>query len=119
MLACSGGACPRDGVQPSASWPIRYVSGETGVVLAAVLAAGAVALVPRLGLAGPPPGIEVLPVGDAAVRRRVFAAYRRGSAGRPSVALLLDRLGAAAAGRGDGVAAGHGDGLAPGLGGDS
>jgi DNA-binding transcriptional LysR family regulator len=115
MLACSGGACPRDGGQPSASWPIRYVSGETG----AVLAAGAVALVPRLGLAGPPPGIEVLPVADAAVRRRVFAAYRRGSAGRPSVALLLDRLGAAAAGCGDGVAAGHGDGLAPGLGGDS
>ena len=72
---------------------------------------------------------------DAAVRRRVFAAYRRGSAGRPSVALFLDRLGAAAAGRGDGVApgrgdgvaaghgdgvaVGHGDGLAPGLGGDS
>ena len=41
-------ACRRAGFEPD----IRYVSGETGVVLAAVQAAGAVALVPRLGLTG-------------------------------------------------------------------
>ena len=101
-------ACRRAGFEPD----IRYVSGETGVVLAAVQAAGAVALVPRLGLSGLPPGIEILPVADAAVRRRVFAAHRPGSAGRPSVALLLARLRAAASHEAGGRAAGGGDGRA-------
>ena len=87
-------ACRRAGFEPD----IRYVSGETGVVLAAVAAAGAVALVPRLGLAALPSGIEVLPVADAAIRRRVFAAHRPSSARRPGVALFLARLRAAAAG---------------------
>lgn len=39
---------------------------------------------------------------------RCAAACRRGSAGRPSVALFLARLRAAAGGRGDGVAPGPG-----------
>jgi molybdate transport repressor ModE-like protein len=87
------GACRGSGFEPD----IRYVSGETGVVLAAVLTAGAVALVPRLVLTGPPPGIQILPLADAAIRRRVYAAYRRGSMNRPSVALVLARLQAASA----------------------
>jgi molybdate transport repressor ModE-like protein len=99
-------ACRGAGFEPD----IRYVSGETGVVLSAVLAAGAVALVPGLGLAGLPPGVEVLRLADAAIRRRVFAAYRRGSASRPSVALVLARLRAAAAARADSTAPGPGGG---------
>ena len=106
-------ACRAAGFEPD----IRYVSGETGVVLAAVLAAGAVALVPRLGLAGLPPGIDVLPVAHDAVRRRVFAAHRHGSAGRPAWHSVLARLRAAAAcqraGRaGHGITGGTQDGIA-------
>jgi DNA-binding transcriptional LysR family regulator len=85
-------ACRAAGFEPD----IRYVSAETGVVLAAVRTAGAVALIPSLGLAAPPPGVRILPLADASIRRRVFAAYRRGSAGRPSVALILSELRAAA-----------------------
>jgi DNA-binding transcriptional LysR family regulator len=99
-------ACRQAGFEPD----IRYVSGETGVVLAAVRTAGAVALVPRLGLAGAPAGIEILPVAEAVVRRRVFAAHRHGSAGRPSVALLLARLRVAAAGLPAGAAGEPGNG---------
>jgi molybdate transport repressor ModE-like protein len=86
-------ACRSAGFEPD----IRYISGETSVVLAAVRTTGAVALIPRLGLTGPPPGVEIRPLADVSIRRRVFAAYRRGSASRPSVALILARLRAAAA----------------------
>jgi DNA-binding transcriptional LysR family regulator len=76
---------------------IRYVSSEPGVLLAAVGCAGAVALLPRLAVVEPPPGVDVLPVAGAGVRRLVYAAHRRGSAGRPGIALVLARLRAAAA----------------------
>ncbi len=87
-------ACREAGFEPD----IRYISGETSVVLAAVRTAGAVALIPRLGLAGPPPGVQILPLADVSIRRRVFAAYRPGSARRPSVALVLSELRTVAAG---------------------
>jgi len=86
-------ACRAAGFDPD----IRYVSSEPGVLLSAVRCAGAVALLPRLALEGPPPGVDVLPVAGAGVRRVVYAAHRRGSAGRPGIALVLARLEAAAA----------------------
>ena len=85
-------ACRAAGFDPD----IRYVSSEPGVLLSAVRCAGAVALLPRLALEEPPPGVDVLPVAGAGVRRLVYAAYRRGSASRPGVALILARLKAAA-----------------------
>lgn len=85
-------ACRAAGFDPD----IRYVSSEPGVVLSAVRCAGAVALLPRLALAQLPPGVDVLPVADAGVRRLVYAMHRRGSARRPGIALVLAELKAAA-----------------------
>lgn len=81
-------ACRAAGFEPD----IRYVSSEPLVLLSAVLAAGAVALLPRLALTQPVPGADMLPVGDHGLRRQVFAAYRHGSTRRPAIALLLDQL---------------------------
>jgi DNA-binding transcriptional LysR family regulator len=86
-------ACRIAGFEPD----VRYVSAEIGVALTAVATAGAVALVPRLGLAVLPPGVEVRPVTGVNMRRNVFAAFRAGSADRPAVALALAELAAAAA----------------------
>src|SRR5215467_2291761 len=86
-------ACRAAGFDPD----IRYVSSEPGVLLSAVCCAGAVALLPRLAVAEPPPGVDVLPLAGAGIRRLVYAAHRRGSAGRPGVALVLAHLRAAAA----------------------
>ncbi|MGE5286962.1 MAG: LysR family transcriptional regulator [Micromonosporaceae bacterium] len=85
-------ACRAAGFEPD----VRYISSEPGVVLSAVQAAGAVALMPRLSLAEPPPGVDILPVVGPGARRTVFAARRRGSASRPGIALLLSRLRSAA-----------------------
>jgi DNA-binding transcriptional LysR family regulator len=84
-------ACQAAGFEPD----IRYVSSEPPVLLSAVRSAGAVALLPRLALAQPAPGVDIQPVADPAIRRRVFAACRRGSIRRPAIALLLDELRAA------------------------
>jgi DNA-binding transcriptional LysR family regulator len=86
-------ACHAAGFDPD----IRYVSSEPGVLLAAVRCAGAVALLPWLAVAEPPPGVDVLPVAGAGIRRLVYAAHRRGSASRPGIALVLARLKAVAA----------------------
>jgi DNA-binding transcriptional LysR family regulator len=85
-------ACHAAGFDPD----IRYVSSEPGVLLAAVRCGGAVALLPRLAVTQPPPGIDLLPTAGASVRRLVYAAHRRGSAGRPGIALLLADLTVAA-----------------------
>jgi DNA-binding transcriptional LysR family regulator len=84
-------ACQAAGFEPD----IRYVSSEPSVLLSAVRTAGAVALLPGLALVQPPPGVDIQPVSDPAVQRRVFAACRRGSVRRPAIALLLDQLQAA------------------------
>lgn len=81
-------ACRTAGFEPD----IRYVSSEPPVLLSAVRAAGAVALLPRLALAQPQPGVDVQSVTDPAVQRRVFAACRRGSSRRPAIALLIHEL---------------------------
>src|SRR5947207_3115680 len=84
-------ACRAAGFEPD----VRYDSRESGVLLAAV-AAGAVAVLPRLGLAAVPTGVDVLPVKGLRMHRLAFAARRRGSPARPSASLMLDRLQAAA-----------------------
>lgn len=85
-------ACRAVGFEPD----VRYNSNEYGVLLAAVVHGGAVALMPSLGLAGAPPGVDVLPVADLPTRRLVFAARRRGNPARPGVTTVIDRLKAAA-----------------------
>lgn len=87
-------ACRAAGFGPD----IRYVSSEPGVLLSAVRCAGAVALLPRLALEGPPPGVDVLPLAGAGVCRLVYAAHRPGSASRPGIALVLASLKAACPG---------------------
>lgn len=85
-------ACRAVGFEPD----VRYNSNEYSVLLAAVVHGGAVALMPRLGLAGAPAGVDVLPVADLPTRRLVFAARRRGNPARPGVTTVIDQLRAAA-----------------------
>jgi len=85
-------ACRAVGFEPD----VRYNSNEYSVLLAAVVHGGAVALMPRLGLTGAPPEVDVLPVADLPTRRIVFAARRRGEPPRPGVTVVLDHLQAAA-----------------------
>ena len=61
-------------------------------VTLALVAAGGVALVPRLALRDPPDGVVVTAPTDVSGWRRSFAAVRRGSAHRPSIALALSLL---------------------------
>ncbi len=56
-----------------------------------------VALVPRLAQGQVPDGVAVVTLGGTPPARRVFAATRRGSEARPTVAAVLDALGDAAA----------------------
>lgn len=85
-------ACRSVGFEPD----VRYVSTESAGLLAAVKTGTAVAVLPELSVTEPPPEIDVLPLVDTGVRRHVFVAHRQGSALRPSVVLLLERLQAAA-----------------------
>jgi DNA-binding transcriptional LysR family regulator len=85
-------ACRIAGFEPD----VRYYSTDSSVVLSAVAKAGAVSLLPRLCFGEAPAGVDVLAVGDVAIRRLVFAARRRGTPSRPSVSLMLERLQAAA-----------------------
>lgn len=80
-------ACRAAGFEPD----VRYVSTENGGVLSAVARAGAVTLLPGLGLLEAPGGVEILPVRDPP-RRTIFAARRRGDPVRPSVALMVERM---------------------------
>ena len=56
-----------------------------------------VALVPRLAQGRVPDGVAVVALRGTPPARRVFAATRRGSEARPTVAAVLDALGDAAA----------------------
>ena len=89
-------ACRAVGFEPD----VRYNSNEYSVLLAAVVYGGAVALMPRLGLAGAPAAVDVLPVADLPTRRLVFAARRRGEPPRPGVTTVIEHLSAAASAKG-------------------
>jgi molybdate transport repressor ModE-like protein len=58
-----------------------------------------VALVPRLAQGHVPDGVAVVPLRGTAPARRVFAATRRGSEARPTIAAVLGALAAAASPR--------------------
>jgi DNA-binding transcriptional LysR family regulator len=62
------------------------------VILSFVAAGLGVALVPEMAIRAPPQGVRLLQLAAPAVKRRVFAAVRHGSARRPSVVLVLDAL---------------------------
>lgn len=85
-------ACRAAGFEPD----VRYTTSETSVVLATVASAGAVSLVPRLSLTARPPGVDIVAVREGPPRRMVFAAHRPTDPLRPSVALMLEHLRAAA-----------------------
>jgi hypothetical protein len=80
-------ACRALGFEPD----VRFTSTEFGVLLRSV-AAGAVALVPQVAVLETPPGVQLLPMNGADMRRHVFVCHRRGSAKRASISLVLDRL---------------------------
>ena len=81
-------ACADAGFVPE----IACRASSYDVVLSFVAAGLGVALVPAMAISAPPEGVRLLRVAAQAVRRRVFAAVRRGSARRPSVVLVLDAL---------------------------
>ncbi len=85
-------ACHDAGFDPR---PVA-VSDDYSVLLALVAAGLGVALVPRLGQRTLPPGVALATIAGPPVRREVFVAVRRGSAGRPGIAAVVDALRVAA-----------------------
>ena len=84
-------ACRAAGFEPN----VRYTSSEATGLFAAVKWSGAVSLVPALACQDAPSGLHVLQLSSERMRRRVFAAHRRGDPVRPSVRVVIDRLAAA------------------------
>jgi DNA-binding transcriptional LysR family regulator len=69
-------------------------SMDFGVILAGVAEGLGVTLVPPLALVGyRPEGIDVEPIVDGSLHRRIHAAIRRGSGGNPAIAVALAALG--------------------------
>jgi DNA-binding transcriptional LysR family regulator len=106
-------ACQAAGFTPR----IRHHADDFATVLALVAAGQGVALVPELGVIGPPPGVRLTPL---PTRRRTRIACRNGARRQPPVAACIEAIraaaGALAAGAGSGVAAGTGSGAAAGAG---
>jgi DNA-binding transcriptional LysR family regulator len=68
---------------------VRHHADDFTTVLALVAAGQGVALVPQLAVAGPPPGLRLLPL---AIQRRTRIAYRQGSATHPAVAASISAI---------------------------
>jgi DNA-binding transcriptional LysR family regulator len=81
-------SCRAAGFEPR----IAARTNDFRVVLALVAAGQGVALVPRLAADALPAGVAVRPAAGRRLRRRIDAAARAGSAGRPAVAALLEGL---------------------------
>ena len=95
-----GGSCAQltDAVCTNAGFTadVRHHVGDW-VALGALVAAGAgVALVPRLAQPLPVDGLAVVPVLGSPASRHFYAAVRAGSQDDPAIALVLERLRAAA-----------------------
>ena len=88
--------CRQAGYVPRA----RHYADDFATVLALVAAGQGVALVPRLALSGPTPGVRLAAL---PTRRRTRIAYRRGAAGHPAVAAFVHALRAAGPGGGGGL----------------
>ncbi|MFD6455198.1 LysR substrate-binding domain-containing protein, partial [Nocardia sp. NPDC060220] len=72
---------------------------EQATSMAMVAAGLGVTLVSDLGLALRPPGVDIVPLGDA-LTRTVSLAYRTNSAGRAALLLVVDAIRTAAAKKG-------------------
>lgn len=81
-------ACRAAGFEPR----VAFQGIEFDSHLAMVAAGLVVTLVPRLGLTQSTIPVDAVVPRDQAIRRRIFAAIRRGTATRPAVAALLDAL---------------------------
>ncbi|MEV0157172.1 LysR family transcriptional regulator [Micromonospora sp. NPDC050686] len=84
-------ACQLAGFAPA----VRHHADDFTAVLALVAAGQGVALVPQLGVDGPPAGVRLVPL---ALRRFTRVAYRRGGGGHPAVAACVAALRASTAG---------------------
>jgi DNA-binding transcriptional LysR family regulator len=70
---------------------IAHVTNDFQVEYALVAAKAGVGLVPELA-GPPPPGVVTRPVKGTPPVRRIYAAVRAGSSGRPAIAAMLDAL---------------------------
>jgi DNA-binding transcriptional LysR family regulator len=82
-------ACQAAGFTPR----IRHHADDFATVLALVAAGQGVALVPELGVIGPPPGVALTPL---PARRRTLIACRNGARRQPPVAACVQAIRAAA-----------------------
>jgi DNA-binding transcriptional LysR family regulator len=78
---------------------IRFEANDFRVMTAFVERGLGAALIPELGIPPATPGVEIRPLTDARVARRIFFAVRAGSAARPSLAALAEALAEASASR--------------------
>jgi molybdate transport repressor ModE-like protein len=76
--------------------PLVHRTNDFAAIMAFVAAGLGVALVPRLGQGHVPDGVVVVTLRGTPPARRVFAATRRGSEARPTIAAVLDALARAA-----------------------
>ncbi|MBB5967582.1 DNA-binding transcriptional LysR family regulator [Planomonospora venezuelensis] len=103
-------ACQAAGFAPR----IRHHVDDFGTVLAMVAIGQGVALVPGLGVGGPPEGVRLA---ELPMRRRTLIAFRRGAGAHPAIAALTAALRAGAGRSRDGVRGGgeeHPEAGAPG-----
>jgi DNA-binding transcriptional LysR family regulator len=82
-------ACQAAGFTPR----IRHHADDFATVLALVAAGQGVALVPELGVIGPPGGVVLTPL---PTRRRTRIAYRKGARRQPAVSACIAAIRAAA-----------------------
>jgi DNA-binding transcriptional LysR family regulator len=85
-------ACAAAGFAPR----LVHRTNDFTTVMAFVAAGLGLALVPRLGQGRVPDGVAVVALRGTPPARRVFAATRRGSEARPTIAAVLDALAVAA-----------------------
>jgi len=71
---------------------IRHRANDMRMLLELAADGHAIAMVPMLGQPDDEPNVEVRRVAGLDIDRLIFAAVRRGGAGRPSVATVLDAL---------------------------
>ncbi len=81
-------ACRTAGFEPD----IRHRANDVALLIELVADGHGVALLPSLGRPETHPGVAVRPVAGTRTDRRIFAAMRRGSAGRPAFAATLAAL---------------------------
>ena len=74
---------------------VPFHANEFGVLAAFVEAGLGVAMIPEIALEAFGDGVVVRPVADVVVRRRIYAAARRGGLARPALAAMVDALRAA------------------------